>query len=177
MPKLAELNIAGHVIPKEYGCPGMSNLASGLVMAELSRGDGSLSTFFGVHSGLAMASIALLGSEEQRQKWLSPMARMEKIGAFGLTEPDHGSDIVMLEATAEPDGGEWVINGKKKWIGNGSFADVVVVWARSMEDGEVKAFLVEKGTEGFSAEVQTGKIGNRASWQAELTLELSLIHI
>ena len=171
VPKLAELNIAGHVIPKEYGGPGMSNLASGLVMMELSRGDGSLSTFFGVHSGLAMASIALGGDEQQRQKWLPAMSKMEKIGAFGLTEPEHGSDIVMLETSAEKDGEDWVLNGKKKWIGNGTIADVVVIYARSMEDGEVKGFLVEKDTEGFTTEKQTGKIGNRASWQAEITLE------
>jgi len=171
VPKLARLNIAGHVIPREYGCPEMSNLASGLVMMELSRGDGSLSTFFGVHSGLAMTSIALLGSEEQRQRWLPPMARMEKIGAFALTEPGHGSDVVMLETSAERDGDGWVLNGRKRWIGNGTFADVVVVWARDEEDGEVKGFLVEKGTEGFTAERIEGKIGNRSSWQADITLE------
>ncbi|MBX6764955.1 MAG: acyl-CoA dehydrogenase family protein [Rubrobacteraceae bacterium] len=171
VPKLAELNIAGHVIPREYGCPEMSNLAAGLVMMELSRGDGSLSTFLGVHSGLAMTSIALCGSEEQRQRWLPQMARLEKIGAFALTEPDHGSDVVMLETTAEKDGDGWVLNGSKRWIGNATFADVVVVWARDMEDGEIKGFLVEKGTEGFETERIEGKIGNRSSWQANITLE------
>lgn len=173
IPKFAALNIAGSTI-KGYGCPGMSNLATGLVGMELARGDGSLNTFFGVHSGLAMGTIDMLGSEEQKERWLPAMARMEKIGCFGLTEPDHGSDAVALETMAEQDGDEWVLNGKKKWIGNGTFADIIIIWARSMEDGQVKGFVLEKGDEGiegFSAEIQTGKMGKRAVWQAELTLE------
>ncbi|MBA2442500.1 MAG: acyl-CoA dehydrogenase family protein [Rubrobacter sp.] len=173
IPKFAELNIAGSTI-KDHGCPGMSNLATGLVGVELARGDGSLNTFFGVHSGLGMGTIDILGSEDQRARWLPAMARMEKIGCFGLTEPEHGSDIVALETTARRDGDEWVLNGTKKWIGNGSFADIIIIWARSLEDGEVKGFVIEKGeegVEGFSAEVQTGKMGKRAVWQAELTLE------
>jgi len=168
--KFGGLNIAGCSI-EGYGCPGMSKLAEGLVAVELARGDGSLNTFFGVHSGLAMGTIAICGSEEQKEKWLPPMARMEKIGAFGLTEPDHGSDIVMLETTAVRDGDEYVINGEKKWIGNASFADVIIIWARDVEDGEVKGFLVEKGSEGLSTEVMTGKMGKRAVWQAEVRLE------
>jgi glutaryl-CoA dehydrogenase len=103
VPKVAELNIAGGAI-EGYGCPGMSHVAAGLVAIEMSRGDGSLNTFFGVHSGLAMGTIAICGSEEQKERWLPPMARMEKIGAWGLTEPDHGSDSVMLETTARRDG-------------------------------------------------------------------------
>ncbi len=170
IPKFAELGIAGTSI-KGYGCPGMSHIAEGLVGAELARGDGSLNTFFGVHSGLAMGSIAILGSEEQKEKWLPQMARMEKIGAFALTEPDHGSDIVMLESSAVRDGDEYVLNAHKKWIGNASFADVIIVWARSAEDGEVKGFLVEKGSEGLSTRVQTGKMGKRAVWQAEVMLD------
>ena len=170
IPKFAELGIAGGTI-QGYGCPGMSHLAEGLVAVEMARGDGSLNTFFGVHSGLAMGTIAMLGSEDQKAKWLPPMARMEKIGAFGLTEPDHGSDVVMLETYAVKDGDEYVINGHKKWIGNASFADVIVIWARDTEDGQVKGFLVEKGSEGLSTEVQTGKMGKRAVWQAEIHLE------
>jgi len=168
IPKLAKLNIVGGTI-KGYGCPGMSEVASGLVAMEMSRGDGSFTTFFGVHSGLAMTSIALLGSAEQKAQWLPPMARLEKIGAFGLTEPNHGSDAVALETTARRDGDDYVLNGAKRWIGNASFADVVIIWARD-EDGKVGGFLVEKGTPGFEAEVITGKITKRAVWQAHITL-------
>jgi glutaryl-CoA dehydrogenase len=169
VPRIAELNIAGETI-KGYGCPGMSRVASGLVMSELARGDGSFKTFFSAHSSLAMGTIHMLGSEEQRQKWLPPMAKMAKIGAFALTEPSHGSDASMLESTAVRDGDEYAINGEKRWIGNASFADVIVVWARDAEDGGVKGFLVEKGTPGLSTEVMTGKTGKRASWQAEIKL-------
>ena len=138
---------------------------------ELSRGDGSLATFLGVQAGLAMRSIAMLGSEEQKQRWLPPMARLEKIGAFALTEPDHGSDSIALETTARRDGDSYVLNGHKKWIGNGSIADVVVVWARDVADGQVKGFLVEKGTPGYRARVIEGKGSLRAVWQAEIELD------
>ena len=168
VPKLAEMGILGGSI-QGYGCPGMSHVASGLVAMEMARGDGSFATFFGVHSGLAMSSIAILGSEEQKQRWLPAMARLEKIGAFALTEPDHGSDAVALETRAHRDGDEYVLDGAKKWIGNASFADVVIVWARD-DDGNVGGFLVEKGTPGFETEVITGKIAKRAVWQAEITL-------
>src|SRR5579884_2236128 len=168
IPKLAKLDIAGGSI-KGYGCPGMSAVAAGLVATELARGDASVCTFFGVHSGLAMTSIHMLGSEEQRQKWLPAMARMEKIGAFALTEPKHGSDAVALETRARRDGDEYVLDGEKKWIGNASFADVVIVWARD-DDGNVGGFLVEKGTPGFEARVMTGKVAKRAVWQAEIAL-------
>ena len=170
VPKLAELNIAGSTI-EGYDCPGMSHVAAGLVAIELARGDGSLNTFFGVHSGLAMGTIEICGTEEQKQKWLPPMARMEKIGAFGLTEAKHGSDSVMLETSARKEGDEYVLNGEKRWIGNATFADVVIVWARDEEDGQVKGFLVEKGMEGFSTELITGKMGKRAVWQPDVTLE------
>jgi glutaryl-CoA dehydrogenase len=169
LPKLAELNIAGGNI-SGYGCPGMSPIAAGLMGMELARGDGSICTAFGVHSGLAMSSIALLGDEDQKQRWLPPMARMELIGAFGLTEPNHGSDAVALETSARRDGDAWVLDGAKRWIGNASFADVVVIWARDT-DGNVGGFLVPKGTEGFSASVMTGKASKRAVWQADVTLE------
>ena len=169
IPKLAELGITGTTI-KGYGCPGMSHVAAGLVAVEMARGDGSLNTFFGVHSGLAMSSIALCGSEEQKEKWLPPMARMEKIGAFGLTEAKHGSDVVRLETRASRQGNEYVIDGEKRWIGNASFADVTIVWARDDEDN-IAGFLIEKDTEGFSTEIMTGKMGKRAVWQADVKLE------
>ncbi|HYT26946.1 MAG TPA: acyl-CoA dehydrogenase family protein [Actinomycetota bacterium] len=153
-----------------YGCPGLSPVAVGLVGAELARGDGSICTFFGVHSGLAMSSVAMLGSEEQKRRWLPAMARMEKIGAFALTEPRHGSDAVALETRARRDGDGYVLHGAKRWIGNASFADLVIVWARD-DDGKVGGFVVEKGAPGFAASVMTGKIAKRAVWQAELTLD------
>ena len=169
VPKLAELNVAGTTI-EGYGCPGMSRLGAGVVARELARADGSINTFFGVHSGLAMGAIDLLGSDEQKERWLPPMARMETIGAFGLTEPEHGSDSVSLETTAARDGDGFILNGAKRWIGNASFADVVIIWARD-EGGDVGAYLVEKGTAGFDpSTVIGGKIGKRAVWQAEITL-------
>jgi glutaryl-CoA dehydrogenase len=168
VPKFAEIGIAGGTI-EGYGCPGMSAVSAGLVAAELARADGSVGTFNGVHSFLAMQSIALLGDEEQRERFLPAMARMEKIGAFGLTEPQHGSDAVALETSARADGDGFVLNGQKKWIGNGSIADYVLVWARG-EDGAVGGYVVEKGTPGFEATVMTGKTALRAVWQAELTL-------
>ncbi|MGZ4298093.1 MAG: acyl-CoA dehydrogenase family protein [Solirubrobacteraceae bacterium] len=169
VPKLAALEVAGTTIDG-YGCPGMSRLAAGIVSRELARADGSLNTFFAVHSGLAMGSIALLGSDEQRARWLPPMARLELIGAFALTEPQHGSDSVSLETAARRDGNAYVLNGAKRWIGNASFADLVIVWARD-DEGDVGAYVVEKGTSGFDAsKVITGKMGKRAVWQAEIAL-------
>ncbi|HEX2105848.1 MAG TPA: acyl-CoA dehydrogenase family protein [Solirubrobacteraceae bacterium] len=169
VPKIAGLDLAGGTI-EGYGCPGMSATAAGLVSMEWARADGSVATFFGVHSNLAMQSIEMLGSEEQRERWLPPMARLESLGAFALTEPEHGSDAVMLETRARRDGGDWVLDGRKRWIGNASFADVVIVWARR-EDGEVGGFLVEKGAPGFDARVMTGKTALRAVWQADIALE------
>jgi glutaryl-CoA dehydrogenase len=154
-----------------YGCPPMDPLSAGLITMELNRGDGSLGTFVGVQAGLAMRAIAYCGSEEQKQRWLPPMARLEKIGAFALTEPDHGSDSVSLETTARRNGDSWLLNGRKKWIGNGSIADVVVVWARDTADSRVKGFLVEKGTPGYRAQVIERKASLRAVWQAEIALE------
>ena len=142
LPKIAALGVAGTTI-EGYGCPGMSPTAAGLVSRELARGDGGLTTFFAVHSGVAMTSIAMLGSEEQKRKWLPPMARMDKIGAFALTEPEHGSDAALLETAARLEGDEYVIDGQKRWIGNASFADVTVIWARE-ENGKVGAFLSRK---------------------------------
>jgi glutaryl-CoA dehydrogenase len=167
--KLAKLEVVGDGIDG-YGCPPMSPIATGLVHMELNRGDGSLGTFLGVQAGLAMQSIAMLGSEEQKQRWLPPMARLDKLGAFALTEPLHGSDSVALETSARRDGSNWVINGAKKWIGNGTLADVIVVWARDAADRQVKGFLVEKGTPGYDAKRIDGKGSLRAVWQAEITL-------
>jgi glutaryl-CoA dehydrogenase len=166
---LAKLGIVGDGIVG-YGCPPMSPIATGLVHMELNRGDGSLGTLLGVQAGLAMQSIAMLGSEEQKQRWLPAMAQLDKLGAFALTEPAHGSDSVALETSARRDGDEWVINGQKKWIGNGTLADVVVVWARDTADKQVKGFLVEKGTPGYDARRIDGKGSLRSVWQAEITL-------
>jgi glutaryl-CoA dehydrogenase len=174
VPTLAALGVVGSTI-QGYGCAGLSPLAAGMVTMEMSRGDGSVNTFLGVQSGLAMGSIALLGSEEQRQRWLPGMAALDLIGAFALTEPDHGSDSVALETTVHRDGDSWVLNGSKRWIGNASIADVIVVWARDTDDGKVKAIVVEKNADGsypdgYTAELITGKIGKRAVWQPDVTL-------
>ncbi|MEU9370173.1 acyl-CoA dehydrogenase family protein [Streptomyces avermitilis] len=168
VPKLARLDIAGFQI-SGYGCPGMSNVTAGLVILELARGDLSISTFAGVHSALAMMSIALLGDEEQKQRFLPPMARLEKIGAFGLTEPAHGTDVVKLEATARRDGDSYVLNGHKRWIGNASFADYVIIWARG-DDGHVGGYVVEKDTPGFDAQVIKGKTALRCVQNAQISL-------
>src|SRR6476620_3503698 len=167
--RIADLGLYGEDI-EGYGCPGMTPLAAGLVNMELHRGDGSLGTFLGVQSGLAMKSIAMLGSEEQKQRWLPGMARLELLGAFALTEPNHGSDSVALETSARRVGDTYVLNGAKRWIGCGSLADVVVVWARD-DEGKVGGFLVEKGTSGYEAEVIEGKGSLRAIWQAQIALE------
>ena len=168
--RLAELRLVGEDI-EGYGCPGMTALASGLVNMELHRGDGSLGTFLGVQSGLAMKAIAMLGSEEQKERWLAPMARLERIGAFALTEPDHGSDSVALETTARREGDGFVIDGVKRWIGNATIAAVVVVWARCEDDGQVKGFLVETPTPGYDATVIESKGAARSIWQADIHLD------
>jgi glutaryl-CoA dehydrogenase len=169
VPRLAELGIVGDGIDG-HGCPAMSPLATGLVHMELHRGDGSLGTFLGVQAGLAMQSIAILGSTSQKERWLPEMAKLEKIGAFALTEPTHGSDSVSLETSARREGDEWVLNGAKRWIGNGTIADVAIVWARSSEDGQVKGFLVETDSPGYDATRMEGKGVARAIWQADIAL-------
>jgi glutaryl-CoA dehydrogenase len=168
--RLGELGLVGDGLDG-HGCPEMSPLAAGLINMELSRGDGSLGTFLGVQAGLAMRSIHLLGSEEQKERWLAAMARVHKLGAFALTEPEHGSDSVALETTVRREGDEYVIDGAKRWIGNGSVADVVVVWARDADDGRVKGFLVEPPTPGYEASVIEGKASVRAIWNADIRLE------
>ncbi|NMI00392.1 acyl-CoA dehydrogenase family protein [Pseudonocardia acidicola] len=167
--RLPELGVVGEDI-EGYGCAGMSPMACGLVHMELHRGDGSLGTFLGVHAGLAMQSIALCGSDEQKQRWLPSMASMEKIGAFALTEPDHGSDSIALETTARRDGDRWVLDGVKRWIGNGTIADLVIVWARDTDSGEVLGFVVETPAEGYDATVIPGKVSLRSVWQADIRL-------
>jgi glutaryl-CoA dehydrogenase len=171
IPEMAELGIAGAQY-SGYGCPGRSSLFDGMVAMELSRGDPSMATFMGVHGGLAMGTVYLCGSEEQKERWLPTMARMELIGAFGLTEPDAGSDVARgLRTTARRDGDTWVLNGQKKWIGNGSFADLVIIWAKDVETDRVLGFVVEKGSAGFSAVDLEDKIALRAVQNALITLE------
>jgi glutaryl-CoA dehydrogenase len=171
IPGLAALGIVGTPY-HGYGCPGKSSLLDGVLMMELAAGDSSIATFRGVHSGLAMGSIYLCGSEEQKQQWLPPMARLEKIGAFGLTEPEVGSGTSGgLTTTARREGDSWVLNGQKKWIGNATFSDVTVIWARDVADNQVKGFLVEKGTPGFKPEKLKDKIALRVVQNALITLE------
>ena len=155
------------------GLTPMSPLAAGLVNMEISRGDGSMGTVIAVQGGLALRSIALFGSDEQKAKWLVPLARAEKLGAFALTEPDHGSDSAGLETSARQDGNQWVLNGAKRWIGNGSVGDITVVWARVEAgdgNGNVRGFLVEQDTPGYQAATMTGKGSLRAIHQADIVL-------
>jgi glutaryl-CoA dehydrogenase len=171
IPKMAKLNICG-LTYKGYGCPGKSSLLEGFLAMEMARVDTSISTFFGVQSGLAMGSIYYGGSEEQKEKWLPPMQRMELIGAFGLTEPEVGSGVAGgLTTTCQRKGDTWVLNGQKKWIGNATFSDLVVIWARDLDDGQVKGFIVEKDTPGFKAEKMKGKMALKIVQNALITME------
>ena len=170
VPKIAALNIVGDHNMRVHGCRPMTAVGAGLVMMELSRIDSSVATFFAVHLGLAMQSINLLGSEEQKQRYLPQMARFEKVGAFALTEPDHGSDSVALETTAKREGNEWVINGRKRWPGNAVWCDYIVVYARDVADKQVKAFVVEKNNPGYSATKIEGKVSLRMVQNADITL-------
>ncbi|OIH85383.1 acyl-CoA dehydrogenase [Arthrobacter sp. UCD-GKA] len=175
IPGLRNLGIVGTFI-KGYDCPGLSRHAAGIVAREMGRIDGSVNTFLGVHSNLCMGSIYMLGNEEQRQHWLPSMARLEKTGAFALTEPLHGSDSVSLETSARLEGDTWVLNGHKRWIGNGHEADVIVLFARDEADGNVKAFIVERQASGeypggYRPTPIVGKIGKRAILQADIIIE------
>lgn len=171
IPKMAKLEIAG-LTYDGYSCPNKSFVLEGILAMEMARVDVSISTFFGVHSGLAMGSIYLCGSEEQKQKWLPPMHRMELIGAFGLTEPDVGSAVAGgLTVTAKREGDEWILNGQKKWIGNATFSDLTIIWARDVGDNQVKGFIVEKDTPGFKTEKIRGKMALRITQNALITLE------
>ncbi len=168
--RMSELGIVGDTM-RGYGTTPMSAVGQGLISYEMARIDGSIATFLGVHVGLAMQSIYLLGSEEQRERWLPRMAAMEQIGAFALTEPDHGSDSVALEATARRDGDGWVLNGRKRWPGNATWCDIIVVFARDVDDGQVKAFVVEKDDPGYSATKITGKVALRIVQNADIVLD------
>ena len=170
IPKIAELNICG-LTYKGYGCAGKSNLMEGILAMELARVDTSMSTFFGVQSGLAMGSIYLLGSEEQKQEWLPSMQQFKTIGAFGLTEPEVGSGAAGgLNTTVKRKGNKWIINGQKKWIGNATFADITIIWARDVDDNQVKGFLVRKGTPGISVEKMHDKMALRIVQNGIITL-------
>ncbi|MBE7190166.1 acyl-CoA dehydrogenase family protein [Jatrophihabitans endophyticus] len=168
---LAELDVMGLSLDLPDR-PARSRLLGGFVGLEFARIDASFASFYGVHSGLAMGTIAQCGSDEQRERWLPAMRRLELIGAFGLTEPHGGSDVAGgLETTARRDGDDWVIDGAKRWIGNGTFADLVMVWARDVADDEVKCFVVEKGMPGFTAAKMEGKVALRITQNADLTFD------
>jgi glutaryl-CoA dehydrogenase len=170
IPLMAKLNICG-LTYKGYGCGGHSALLEGFIAMEMARVDSSISTFFGVHSGLAMGSIYLCGSEEQKQYWLPVMQRMELIGAFGLTEPEVGSGVAGgLTTTCKREGDEWTINGQKKWIGNATFSDITIIWARDLDDNQVKGFIVKKENPGFKAEKMEDKMALRTVQNALITL-------
>src|SRR6266550_401797 len=159
-----------------YGCAGGSNLLSCYVAMEIARIDCSMATFYGVHSGLAMGSIFLCGSEEQKKKWLPPMARLEKIGSFGLTEPLVGSGASGgLVTTARREGDTWILNGQKKWIGNSTFGDLTIIWARDVADGQVKGFIVENNTPGFKVEKIQHKMALRVVQNGLITLENCIV--
>jgi alkylation response protein AidB-like acyl-CoA dehydrogenase len=172
IPEFKELDIGGLGM-QGYGCKGGSALLFGLAAMEMSRVDSSIATFFGVHNGLAMGSIYEAGSEEQKQKWLPPMARFEKIGCFGLTEPLVGSGASGgLMTTAKREGDSWVLNGQKKWIGNSPWCDISVIWARDVADNQVKAFIVEnKTTPGFSVEKIQNKIALKVVQNGLITMK------
>jgi glutaryl-CoA dehydrogenase len=172
LPSFKELKIGG-LGYDGFGCAGGSQKLFGFVAMELARVDASFCTFFGVHSGLAMGSIYLDGSEEQKQKWLPPMARFEKIGCFGLTEPLVGSGTSGgLTTTAKREGDTWVLNGQKRWIGNATWCDISIIWARDLDDNQVKGFIVEnKSTPGFSVEKIEHKIALKVVQNGQITLK------
>ena len=172
LPAVKELNLGGLGI-QGYGCAGGSQLLVGLIGIEMARVDASIATFFGVHNFLSMGSIALAGSEEQKQKWLPPMARMEKIGCFGLTEPLVGSGTGGgLTTTAKREGDTWVLNGQKRWIGNAPWCDISIIWARDLADNQVKGFIVEnKTTPGFSVEKMQNKIALKVVQNGQITMK------
>src|SRR5271170_1040870 len=171
VPDFRDLQISGAGY-EGYGCAGGSTLVAGFIAMELARVDCSFATFFGVHSGLAMGSIFLCGSEAQKQKWLPPMARLEKIGSFALTEPLVGSGASGgLLTTARREGDSWILNGQKKWIGNATFGHLTIIWARDLADNQVKGFIVENNTPGFKAEKIQHKMALRVVQNALITLD------
>jgi glutaryl-CoA dehydrogenase len=170
----AELGLAGGTI-QGYGCPGLTPLAEGLATMQLARGDGSLALIHAVHSGLNMHVIDMVGSEEQKERWLPDMARWGTLSAFALTEPEHGSDVVQMGTTARRDGNSWVLNGAKRWIGLGTIADLVLVWARDEHTGGVGCFVVDRRDPaqamGYQASVMHGKSAMRAMVNADISLD------
>jgi glutaryl-CoA dehydrogenase len=174
IPQLAELGVYGANLPEEYGCAGLNNVAYGLIMQELERGDSGIRSFASVQGALCMYPIYAFGSEEQRKKYLPGMAKGEIIGCFGLTEPDFGSNPSGMITAARKDGGGWVINGAKMWITNGSMADIAIIWAKTGAIDDVKSirgFIVPTDTAGFSAKDQKGKLSLLASDTSELVLQ------
>ena len=170
--KLGELGFMGSALPEESGGAGVSNIAYGLILHELERGDSGLRSFASVQGSLVMYPIHAYGSEEQKEKWLPGLGAGELLGCFGLTESNFGSNPGGMATTAKKDGNEWLINGSKMWITNGSLADVALVWAKD-EDGIVRGFLLEKGMEGFTSNDIHGKLSLRAS----ITSELSMVNV
>lgn len=166
--KMASLGFLGANFPTEYGGAGLNNVAYGLLMQELERGDSAIRSFCSVTGGLVMYPIWRYGSEEQKKRWLPKLAKGEAVGCFGLTEPDFGSNPGGMITRAKKKGSKWVLNGAKMWITNGTIADVAVVWAKD-DDGKIKGFLVEKGTKGYDAPEMKGKFSLRASVTSELT--------
>ena len=170
VPEMGEMGFFGPSLPEEYGCAGLSNVAYGLLMYELERGDSALRSMASVQGSLVMYPVFAYGSEEQKRKWLPQMAKGEVIGCFGLTEPDFGSNPSGMRTRAEKQqDGTWLLNGAKMWITNGTIADVAVVWAKT--EAGVRGFLVEKGTPGFTAPQMKGKWSLRASVTSELILD------
>lgn len=173
VPRVAGLGFLGANLPEQYGCAGLNNVAYGLINQELERGDSGIRSFVSVQSSLVMYPIYAFGSEEQKAHWLPKLARAESIGCFGLTEPDYGSDPGGMITRARKERGGYRINGVKRWITNGSIADVAVIWAKTEGDDprSIRGFLVESGAPGFSAREMEGKFSLRASVTSELVLE------
>ena len=169
IPQMAELGLFGANI-NGYDCAGLNNVAYGLIMQELERGDSGMRSFVSVQSGLVMHSIHEYGSNEQKNYWIPKLAKGDKIGCFGLTEQDHGSDPGSIVTRSKKDGDSYVLNGEKMWITNGSIADVAIVWAKN-EEKIVNGYIVEKGTPGFSAHAIKGKLSLRASDTSELVFD------
>ena len=170
IPMIGELGFFGANLPEEYGCAGLNNVAYGLVMYELERGDSGLRSMASVQGGLVMYPIYSYGSEEQKQQWLPRLAKGEAIGCFGLTEPDFGSDPSGMITRAQKTDGGYALNGSKMWITNGTIADVAVVWAKD-DEGVIRGYLVEQGTPGFTTQKMHGKFSLRASDTAELIFD------
>ena len=171
IPQMAAMNLFGSTI-HEYGLPGLNNVAYGLITQELERGDSGLRSFVSVQSALVMFPIYTYGSKEQKDRWIPALAKGEAIGCFGLTEPDFGSNPAGMRTVAKKDGKDWILNGAKAWITNGSIADVAVVWAKvGGDDGPIRGFLVEKGTKGFTAPEHRMKMSLRASVTSQLAFE------